>query len=161
MRTVLPAVLLMAVLAAPAQAQTCKKVPPPFLPGLFPERAAGMEVQFATDPTGGCTAMYRPASAAARAERPWAMVNIEANTDGALGEEPDSVLRRFTAPTYALYTMAGWPVVMRQAPLGDEFVAVRGSVRVLVLVKNGDHGEVSRALAAAVMEQILPKVPCG
>jgi hypothetical protein len=30
-----------------------------------------------------------------------------------------------------------------------------------VLVKNGDHGEVSRALAEVLMEKILPQIPCG
>jgi len=161
MRTGLPAFLLLAVLAVPAQSQTCRKVPPPFLPGLFPESAMGMELQFATDPTGGCTGMYRPASAAARASRTWAVVAIEANADEDIGATAEGVKAKFPAPTYTLFTMGEWPVAMRQAPLGDEFVAVKGSVRVVVLVKNGDQGEASRALAAALMEQILPAIPCG
>lgn len=161
MRTGLPALLLLAVLAVPAQSQTCRKVPPPFLPGLFPESALGMELQFATDPTGGCTGMYRPASASARASRTWAMVSIEANADTALGETAAGVAARFPAPTYTLFTMGDWPVAMRLAPLGDEFVAVKGSVKVVVLVKNGDQGEASRSLAAALLEKILPQIPCG
>lgn len=161
MRTGLPAFLLLAVLAVPTQGQTCRKVPPPFLPGLFPERAMGMELQFATDPTGGCTAMYRPAAAAARASQPWAVVSMDVNADADMGETAAGVRAKFPAPTYTLFTMSDWPVAMRPAPLGDEFVAVKGSVKVVVLVKNGDQGEASRALAAALLEQILPGIPCG
>lgn len=72
-----------------------------------------------------------------------------------------AVRTRFNAPGYTVHEMAGWPVVMRVAPLGDEFVALKGSVRVMVLVKNGDQGEASATFARALMEAILPKVPCG
>lgn len=161
MRTGLPTLMIAVLLAAPLQGQTCRKVPPPFLPDLFPERALGLDLQFATDPTGGCTAMYRPDSQAARASRAWAMVTIEANPAADLGETAEGIRTRFTPPLHTLFTMGDWPVVMRLAPLGDEFVAHKGSVRVVVLVKNGDQGETSRALAEALLVQILPKVPCG
>ena len=105
--------------------------------------------------------MYRPASAAARASEPWAIVSIKDNPDPDLGEIADSIRRRYALPNYTLFTMAGWPVTMREAPLGDEFVGLKGSVCVTVLVKNGDHGEISRALAEALMEEILPQIPCG
>lgn len=161
MRTCLPTLLLFTLLAAPAQAQTCRKVPPPFLPGLFPQEVLGMPLEFVTDPAGGCTAWYRPASESQRADRPWAVVAVEANRDQALGEDAAAARTRFTAPTYTLLTMAGWPVALRAAPLGEEFSAHKGSVHVVVLVKNGDQGATSQALATAVMEAILPKVPCG
>jgi len=34
-------------------------------------------------------------------------------------------------------------------------------VKVVVLVKNGDQGAASKAMAAKFFELILPKVPCG
>jgi hypothetical protein len=105
--------------------------------------------------------MYRPASAAARLSDPWAMVSIKENADPALGEDAEAIRQHYAPPTHTLFTMAGWPVAMREAPLGDEFVALKGSVCVTVLVKNGDHGEVSRALAEVLMEKILPQIPCG
>ena len=157
----LSSLLLLGLLAAPVQGQTCAKVPPPFLPGLFPENVAGMALQFATDPTGGCTGMYRPAAEGARQAQPWAVVAIDTNRDEKLGADAEAFVARFRPPTYTIVTMGGWPVSQRQAPLGDEFVAVKGSVRVLVLVKNGDQGEASQRLAAALMEKILPLIPCG
>lgn len=161
MRTCLPILAVLAVLAAPAHAQTCRKAPPPFLPGLFPSTVLSMPLEFVTDPSGGCTAWYRPTSQAARASQPWAMVTAEANREANLGENADVIRSRFGPPTYAVLTMGDWPVVLRAAPLGEEFVAIKGSVRVVVLVKNGDGGEASRALAQAAMEQILPQIPCG
>lgn len=161
MRTFLSALVLLGALVAPVQAQTCLKAPPPFFPHLVPERAMGMPAQFTSDPTGGCRAMFRPASEAEWEARVWAIVAIEENKDAALGEDADGIRARFAAPGSTVYEMAGWPVIMRVAPLGDEFVALKGSVRVAVLVKNGDQGEASANFARALMEAILPKVPCG
>lgn len=160
MRTFLPALLLAAAWAAPAQAQTCLKAPPPFLPHLVPERVLGITAQFTSDPSGGCRAMFRPASESEWASRPWAIVAIEENKDTALGEHAEAIRARYNVPGYSVHEMAGWPVVMRVAPLGDEFVALKGSVRVMVLVKNGDQGAASGRLARSFMEAILPKVPC-
>lgn len=161
MRTSLSALLLLAALAHPAHAQTCLKTPPPNFPQLVPERVLGMPAQFTSDPVGGCRAMFRPANEAEWETRPWAMVAIEENKEAGLGENAAAVRARFNAPGYTVHEMDGWPVVMRVAPLGDEFVALKGSVRVMVLVKNGDQGEASGALARVLMEAILPKVPCG
>lgn len=161
MRTCLPILAFLAVLAAPAHAQTCRKAPLPFLPGLFPTSVLSMPLEFVTDPSGGCTAWYRPPSQAARSSQPWAMVSAEANREATLGEDAGAIRSRFGPPTYTVLTMADWPVVVRSATLGEEFVAIKGSVRVVVLVKNGDGGEASRALARAAMEQILPQIPCG
>lgn len=160
MRAGLPILFLAALVASPLPGQVCSRVPPPFLPGLFPESALGLTLEFATDPSGGCTGMYRPASAEARRTSPWAVVNIELNHE-ALGDTAEAIRTRFVPPLNTVYTMSGWPVVMRVAPLGDEFVALKGSVRVMVLVKNGDQGEASRALAEAIMERVLPQIPCG
>ncbi len=161
MRSTLAALLVLSVVVAPVDGQTCKKVPPPLLPQLMPESVMGMPLRFGSDPTGGCIGMYRPEALAARESQPWAMVSIKANPEPELGEDAAAIWTRYVPPTYEVFTMAGWPVVTRKAPLGDEFVAIKGEVCVTVLVKNGDQGEASRALAAALMEQILPKVPCG
>jgi hypothetical protein len=159
MRSSLTALFLLFVATAALDGQICKKVPPPFLPGLMPESALGMPLQIGNDPTGGCTGMYRPQAVVARGSQPWAMLSIKLNPDSTLGENADAVRAQSEAQT--VFTMAGWPVVMRKAPLGDEFVAIKGEICVTVLVKNGDQGEASRALAEALMEQVLPEVPCG
>lgn len=161
MRTGLPTLLLLACLAAPLQAQTCRKVPPPPLPSLFPESVLGMELQFASDPTGGCTAMYRPSAPAERQSRPWVMASAVMNEMEGVGETAESVSAYFKRTGFASFTLDGWPVVMRDAPLGEEFVLLRGSVKVVVLIKNGDKGEVSSELAASLLEKILPQIPCG
>jgi len=41
------------------------------------------------------------------------------------------------------------------------FIAVKGSVRITVLVKNGDHGQKSQDMATSYLHLILAKVPCG
>lgn len=154
--------LVCLTLAAPAAAQTCLKVPPPFLPDLFPESAGGIPVQFATDPTGGVTAMYRPESPEDRASKPWAMVVIEANGDPGVGETAADVRERYSGLTgFTLFQMGGWPVALHVVSMGDEFITFRGSVRIVVQVKNGDHGQASAAVARPIFEAILPKVPCG
>lgn len=161
MRSFVTALMCM-MLAAPAAAQTCLKVPPPFLPGLFPESAGGIRVEFATDPTGGVTAMYRPASAEARTTQPWAIVAVEANGDPGVGETAADVRERYSGLTgFTLFEMGGWPVALHVVSMGDEFITFRGSVRIVVQVKNGDHGQASAAVARPIFEAILPKVPCG
>jgi hypothetical protein len=161
MRHSLPTLLLLACVAVPLQAQTCKKAQPPFLPSLLPERVAGMPLEFATDPGGGCMSLYRPESAEARANSPWAVVTLEANPDDAVGETAEGIRSKFVGPGMSVVTMSDWPIVFRQLVKGDEYVALMGSVKVTVLVKNGDHGPTSEALAARVFAAILPKVPCG
>ena len=155
------AALLWVVLAAPAAAQTCAKVPLPPLPTLFPETAGGYAVEFATDPTGGVTAMYRPATAEERASRPWAIVAMEPNGDPDVGETAQEMHDRYSPAGFTLHDMGGWPVAMHVVSMGDEFLTFRGSVRIVVQVKNGDHGEGSAAVARPIFEAILPKVPCG
>lgn len=152
--------LLWVALAAPAAAQTCPKVPPPFLPGLFPDTMGGFGVEFATDPTGGVTAMYRPA-AEERASKPWAIVAIEPNGDPDVGETAEEMRDRYSHSGFTLHDMGGWPVAMHVVSMGDEFITFRGSVRIVVQVKNGDHGETSAAVARPIFEAILAKVPCG
>jgi len=161
MRHSLPFLLLLACVALPVQAQTCKKVAPPFLPSLLPERVAGMPLEFATDPGGGCMSLYRPEDSAARVNSMWAVVTLEANTDEVVGESGESIRKKFTPPDYSVVSMSEWPIVFRELLKGDEYVAFMGSVKVTVLVKNGDHGTASAALASRFFEAILPKVPCG
>jgi hypothetical protein len=154
--------LLWVALAAPAAAQTCPKVPPPFLPSLFPEQVGGMPVEFATDPTGGVTAMYRPATPEERASKPWAIVAVEGNGDPDVGETAEEMRERYSGLTgFTLHEMGGWPVALHVVSMGDEFITFRGSVRIVVQVKNGDHGQGSVAAARPIFEAILPKVPCG
>jgi len=161
MRHSLPTLFILACLALPAQAQTCKKVTPPFLPSLLPERVAGMPLEFATDPGGGCMSLYRPEDPTARMDAMWIVVTLEANTDDKVGETGESIRKSFTPPDYSVVSMSDWPIVFRELLKGDEFVALKGSVKLTVLVKNGDHGSGSAALAARVFEVVLPKVPCG
>ena len=154
--------LLFLALAAPAAAQTCVKVPPPFLPGLFPESAGGIPVEFATDPTGGVTAMYRPAAPEERTSKPWAIVAMEGNGDPGVGETAEGIRERYAGQAaFTVSEMGGWPVALHVVSMGDEFITFRGSVRIVVQVKNGDHGEQSAAVARPFFEAILPKVPCG
>ena len=161
MRPSLPTLLLLACVAAPLQAQTCKKAPPPFLPSLLPQQVAGMPLEFSTDPSGGCMSLYRPEGTAARASKPWAVVTLEANTDDAIGEDAEGIRARFEAEGIAVLNMGDWAIVFRELAKGDEYVALKGTVKVTVLVKNGDHGPASEALATRFFEVILPKVPCG
>ncbi|HKJ02027.1 MAG TPA: hypothetical protein VJ997_06215 [Longimicrobiales bacterium] len=161
MRTSLPTLLLLACVVVPVQGQTCKKAPPPFLPTLLPESVAGMPLEFSSDPTGACMSLFRPEDLAARATSPWAVVILAINPDDALGESGEVMHARFTALGERVVKMGDWPVVMRELVKGDEYVALRGSVKLTVLVKNGDHGAVSDALAARFFEAILPKIPCG
>jgi hypothetical protein len=136
-------------------------VPPPFLPALLPETVAGMPLEFSSDPTGACMSLYRPETLAARGSSPWAVVLLDANSSDTLGEQAAGIRARFTAANEKVVTMGDWPVVVRQLPKGDEYVALKGSVKLTVLVKNGDHGAVSDALATRFFEAILPKIPCG
>ena len=101
MRHSLLTLLLLAGVAIPAQAQTCKKVPPPFLPSLLPEQVAGMPLEFATDPGGGCMALYRPESSGARATAPWA---ASAGSSVSVATWPLKVMPRPAAPW-----MPCWP----------------------------------------------------
>lgn len=161
MRSFVTALLSLA-LAAPAGAQMCPKVPPPFLPTLFPEEIAGVAVEFTTDPTGGVTAMYRPASTADRASKPWAIVALEGNGDPDVGDMAEGIRERYKPLVgFTLFDMGGWPVAMHVVSMGDEFITFKGSVRISVQVKNGDHGEKSAAEARPIFEAILPKIPCG
>jgi hypothetical protein len=161
MRTGLLSLICLCMAAASAQAQTCKKTPAPFLPELFPKEASGLPLEFSTAPGAGCMVLYRPADADARQSTVWASVSAETEPDAALGETAESVRLRFAASGTTMLTVDGWPVAFSQKATGDEFLTVRGSVRVKVSVKNGDHGEMSQAFASGILQQMLAKVPCG
>jgi len=162
MRTGLLSLMSVCLLAASAQAQTCDKTPPPFLPDLFPKNISGLPLEFSTAPGGGCMALYRPADAQARATAVWASVSAETEPDARLGETAEGVRIWLSGMSgTAIELVDGWPVGFSQKAIGDEFLTVRGSVRIKVSVKNGDHGNASKALALPLMQQMLAQVPCG
>jgi len=162
MRTAFRSLLLLAVFAMPAQAQVCKKSPPPFLADLFPAKVRSLPIEFSTAPGGGCMALYRPEDQAARASAPWASVTMDVSPIPSVGETAADVQAYFgTQEETQLFAVNGWPVAFTVSAVGDQFVTVRGAVRIKILIKNGDHGDASRALAVSFMENILPNVPCG
>jgi len=161
MRTGLLSLATLCLVATSAQAQTCRKTPPPFLPELFPKEVSGLPLEFSTAPGAGCMALYRPEDPQARMSIPWASVTAESEPDATLGETAESVRLKLAAAGTTMLTVDEWPVGFTQRSTGDEFVTIRGSVRIKVSVKNGDHGEVSQALAVPLLRQMLAKVPCG
>lgn len=161
MRTGLLSLICLCVVAVSVQAQTCKKVPPPFLPELFPQEASGLPLEFSMAPGTGCMVLYRPADEQARKTAMWASVSAETETEAGLGETAEGVRLRFAAAGTTMLTVDGWPVAFSVKATGDEFLTVRGSVRIKVSVKNGDHGKLSQAFATPILEQMLAKVPCG
>lgn len=162
MRAALAVLLLLAPLALPARAQTCKKAPPPFLADLFPESVSGLPLEFSSAPGVGCMALYRPEEEAARRTRMWVSVVMENEPDPAVGETAESVSKRFGRdPATRMLSVGDWPAAFTVRSIGDEFLTVRGSVRIKLLVKNGDQGEGSITLATTFLERILANVPCG
>ena len=162
MRTCLLSFVSLCLLAGSAQAQTCSKTPPPFLPDLFPKATAGLPLEFSTAPGAGCMALYRPAEADARRTTVWASVTAEAEPDMKLGGTAESVRALLSGSSgTSIVLVDDWPVGFSVKATGDEFVTVRGAVRIKVSVKNGDHGDASRALAVPLMKEMLAKVPCG
>jgi hypothetical protein len=162
MRTGLLSFLFVCVLAGSAQAQACNKTPPPFLPELFPQSVSGLPLEFSTAPGGGCMALYRPADDAARRTMLWASVSAETEPDARLGESAEGVSLWLSGSAGTSIVMVDdWPVGFSVKSTGDEFLTVRGSVRIKVSVKNGDHGDASRLLAVPLIRQMLAKVPCG
>ena len=145
------------VLAAPADAQVCKQTPPPFLPSLFPESVEGLARSYSMAPGVGCLALYRRAGS----EGLWAVLSADPNTVGSAGETAEALHAHYAAGSKQVVVVDGWPVAVSYLPKGDEFTTLRGSVQVTVLVKNGDQGAASEALATAFFRALLPNVPCG
>jgi hypothetical protein len=152
--------MLVACLAIPAQAQVCKPAATP-LPNLLPKAVQGLDIEFCPSPGAGLMTMYRHADQARWLTDPWTVVTLEPLADASVGESPASARAYLGNETTPFITVAEWPVRVSQLPMGDEFKAVKGSVQVTVLVKNGDQGQASEALATAFLERILAKVPCG
>jgi len=150
-------VLSATLLAAPAGAQVCTRTPPPFLPGLFPETVRGLPLEFSSAPGMGCMAMYRSGAPAGL----WALVSADANPSLPLGESATDLQKHYEGTGKPVITVDGWPVVVSYLPKGDEFLTLRGSIMLSVLVKNGDQGERSQEMATSFLRAMLPKVPCG
>ncbi len=144
-------------LVAPARAQICRQTQPPSLPSLFPESIETLAREFSLAPGVGCMALYRSSEAAAL----WAVLSAEANTSLPLGESAESLAASYRSAGKKVVVVDDWPVAVDYLPKGDEFVTLRGSVKIIVLVKNGDQGDQSEALAAAFFRAVLPGVPCG
>jgi hypothetical protein len=162
MRAILLGSVLAVIVTAPAGGQTCAKTPPPFFLDMFPRSVAGISVEFTSVPGGsGCMGMYRPASQAERESEPWVVASIDAEPSDSLGRSADEMRRMYQRSGTRFIIVDGWPVSMTQEPVGDEFIAVKGSVRITVLVKNGDHGQKSQDVATSYLHLILAKVPCG
>jgi hypothetical protein len=148
-------------LAAPAPSQTCKKAPTPFLPALFPKSVEGYPLEFASVPGGGCMGMYRPADAEQRASSPWVVLSIEVEPNEKLGASAEELRAHYDEMGTRYIVVDEWPVAVSELSVGDEFVATKGSLRISVLVKNGDHGTASQQLATPFLHLMLAKVPCG
>jgi hypothetical protein len=161
MRAILLGSLLAVIVAAPAAGQTCGKKPPPFLPDLFPRSVGGVSLEFTSVPGGGCMAMYRPESQADRESKPWVVASIEVEPSETLGSSADELRKQYESTGTRFITVDGWPVSVAEEPVGDEFIAVKGSLRISVLVKNGDHGQKSQDAATPYLHLLLAKVPCG
>lgn len=162
MRIGLLSFLSLCILAGSAQAQTCNKTPPPFLPDLFPQDVAGLPLEFSTAPGSGCMALYRPADNEARRTAIWASVSAETEPTASLGDTAEGVRTWLSGNSGTSIVMVDdWPVGFSEKATGDEFLTVRGSVRIKVSVKNGDHGDASKMLAVPLLRQMLAQVPCG
>lgn len=154
MRARVPCILLLALLAAPVGAQVCSPEAAPEISTLFPETVQGLEPEFYRAMSGCVTHMYQGGT-------PWAVVSIEPNQDAFLGETAAGLVQHYerNAADYLLFQE--WPVVrIDQGPLGEEFVTLRGPVRITVLVKDGDGGAGSEALARAFFQAVFERLPC-
>jgi hypothetical protein len=78
-----------------------------------------------------------------------------------LGTSADGLRQQYASNATPFIMVDDWPVSVTVRPIGDEFVAIRGSLRITVLVKNGDHAQASQDLATPVLHLIMAKVPCG
>ncbi|MFQ5537745.1 MAG: hypothetical protein ACE5GJ_09860, partial [Gemmatimonadota bacterium] len=151
-------VLLMAAVH-PVAAQECRGRSAPDIRALFPDSVNGLGRQF-YNRLGDCyTNLYKPSEGSG--STPWAVVSIEPNSDKFLGDTADGLAQHYTRAGTDFIRVDGWPVAFSVVEdLGDEFVTLKGPVRITVLIKEGDAGERSRTLATAFLRAILPSVPC-
>jgi len=161
MRPWLTSLAVLACLSAPADAQTCKKAPLPYLPDVFPEVVEGLGRQFYNRMDECYTNLYRPSDAVVEGGGLWAVVSVEPNGEIFLGEAAPGLAAHYANAGSSTITVDGWPVAHIQSQAGDEFVALRGSVRVSVVIKGGDGGPPSTELATAFFKAIFPNLPCG
>jgi hypothetical protein len=106
-------------------------------------------------------ALYRPTDPGRRESEPWAVLSIEPNAKPATGASAHEASSTLLHGGSQIITVSGWPVGFAVRPKGDEYVALKGSLKITVLVKNGDQGEASQALALPFFQAILPTIPCG
>lgn len=155
----LPILLLLALGAISLQAQTCKKTDPPPLNLLFPEEVDGLEGRL-HQTLGGCyTYLYQPE--AMDDTTPWAVVMIEPHSDPFLGEDADALAAHYEERGVNVHRVEEWPVALTDSKVGIEWITLRDSLRVSVVVKNTDDEAAARALADRFFRRILPGLPCG
>lgn len=102
--------------------------------------------------------MYRPADQGQRQPQPRVVVSIESEPSGTLGEWAEELHKQYAPESTAVITVDDWPVAMKQASVGDECVAVKGALRITVLVKHGDHGPRSQEGALPYLHLLLAKL---
>lgn len=161
MRPRILSLVLLACFAAPAQAQTCAKAPVPSVSDLFPDTVQGMERQFYNRMEQCYTNIYRPSTEAVKSGALWAVVSIEPSPEPSLGESAQELVAHYAQSGNETITVTGWPVGVTASQAGHDFTALRGAVRINVVVKGGDGGPHTKNLAVAFLERILPLVPCG
>ena len=146
--------LLLVFLALPGAAQVCAPDQGPEISTLFPDEVDGMERQFYRSMAGAVTNMY-PGST------PWAVVSMEPNQDVFLGGTADGLIRHYDRAGTDYIRFEGWPVArIQQGDLGEEYVTLRGAVRLTVLVKEAATPAESEATARTFLAAIFPRIPC-
>ncbi|MDA0311686.1 MAG: hypothetical protein O2992_06165 [Gemmatimonadetes bacterium] len=165
MRTTFLTLLLIVAVAAPIQAQMCQTGPSPELSTLFPNEVAGLTREFYDSRDGCLTNLYRPASyRAAEGTTPaeWAVVSIEPHNDPFLGESAEAMKAHYERSGMVLHETSGWPVSFEEISAGHEFVALKGDLRIAVVIKGAANQASSWFLAKKFFDDVLPKVlvPC-
>ena len=165
MRTLFLTLLLVAVVAAPLQAQVCREGPPPTLSTLFPEQVADLDREFYDMRDGCLTNVYKMRNyiPAAGADSPmWAVVMIEPNTDPFLGGTLDGMKAHYERSEMDVYPVADWIVSGAETSVGYEFVTLKGDIRVTVMIKEAANQAGAWTLAEQFFAEVLPKIliPC-
>lgn len=149
----LAAALVALLAAAPVGAQVCSPEAAPDVATLFPDEVEGLRPEFYRTQTGCVTKLYRGGS-------PWATLSLEPNRQE-LGRTADGLADHYAALGMDAFRHQGWPVARGAADeLGQLFTTLRGPVKISVLVKDGDGGPGSEALARAFLDALFLRIPC-